>query len=118
MVGVELPIVPLEHHFLVTEPVEELRSLDVELPVLRDADASFYVREELGGLLVGAFERNTKPWALEGIPDDFHSSLLPPDLDRLEDVLEAAARRVPALRARGSRASSTDLTAIRRMAAV
>ena len=96
MVGVEFPIVPLEHHYLVTEPVEELRSLDVELPVLRDADASFYVREEAGALLVGAFERNTKPWGLGGIPDDFHSSLLPPDLDRLEDVLEAAATRVPA----------------------
>ncbi len=96
MVEVELPIVPLEHHYLMTEPIEELTSLEVELPVLRDPDASFYVREETGALLVGAFERNTKPWALDGIPDDFHASLLPPDLDRLEDVLEAAARRVPA----------------------
>jgi dimethylglycine dehydrogenase len=96
MAGVDLPIVPLEHQFLVTEAVEELSSLEVELPVLRDAAASFYVREEGGGLLVGPFERNAKPWALEGIPEDFHSSLLPPDLDRLEDVLEAAARRVPA----------------------
>ena len=96
MVGVDLPIVPLEHQFLVTEPVEELSSLEVELPVLRDSAASFYVREEGGGLLVGPFERKPKPWALEGIPDDFHSSLLPPDLDRLTDVLEAAASRVPA----------------------
>jgi len=96
MVGVELPIVPLEHQFLVTEEVEELSSLELELPVLRDASASFYVREEGGGLLVGPFERNPKPWALEGIPEDFHSSLLPPDLDRLESVLAAAARRVPA----------------------
>jgi dimethylglycine dehydrogenase len=96
MVGVDLPIVPLEHQFLVTEPIEELRSLEVELPVLRDAAASFYVREEGGGLLVGPFERKPKPWALEGIPEDFHSRLLPPDLDRLEDVLEAAASRVPA----------------------
>jgi len=96
MVGLDLPIVPLEHHYLVTEKIEELRSLEVELPVLRDADASFYIREEAGALLVGAFESNTKPWALEGIPEDFHSRLLPPDLGRLEDVLEAAARRVPA----------------------
>ena len=96
MVGVDLPIVPLEHQFLVTEPVEELSSLEVELPVLRDSAASFYVREEGGGLLVGPFERKPKPWALEGIPDDFHSRLLPPDLDRLVDVLEAAASRVPA----------------------
>jgi dimethylglycine dehydrogenase len=96
MVGVDLPIVPLEHQFLVTEPVEELSSLEVELPVLRDSAASFYVREEGGGLLVGPFERKPKPWALEGIPEDFHSSLLPPDLDRLAEVLEAAASRVPA----------------------
>jgi dimethylglycine dehydrogenase len=96
MVGVDLPIVPLEHQFLVTEPVEELRAFDVELPVLRDASASFYVREEGGGLLVGPFERDPKPWALEGIPEGFHSRLLPPDLDRLESVLAAAADRVPA----------------------
>jgi dimethylglycine dehydrogenase len=96
MVGVDLPIVPLEHQFLVTEPLEELSSLEVELPVLRDAAASFYVREEGGGLLVGPFERDPKPWALEGIPEGFHSSLLPPDLERLESVLEAAATRVPA----------------------
>ena len=96
MVGVDLPIVPLEHQFLVTEPVEEISSLEVELPVLRDSAASFYVREEGGGLLIGPFERKPKPWALEGIPDDFHSRLLPPDLDRLVDVLEAAASRVPA----------------------
>ncbi|MEE2900382.1 MAG: FAD-dependent oxidoreductase [Gemmatimonadota bacterium] len=96
MVGVDLPIVPLEHQFLVTEPVEQLRAFDVELPVLRDASASFYVREEGGGLLVGPFERDPKPWALEGIPEGFHSRLLPPDLDRLESVLAAAADRVPA----------------------
>ncbi|HJO37725.1 MAG: FAD-dependent oxidoreductase [Vicinamibacterales bacterium] len=96
MVGVDLPIVPLEHHYLITEKLEELSSVEVELPVLRDADASFYIRTEGGALLVGPFERNTKPWALEGIPEDFHSRLLQPDLDRLEDVLEAAARRVPA----------------------
>ncbi len=96
MVGVDLPIVPLEHHYLVTEKLDALSSLEVELPVLRDADASFYIREEGGALLVGAFERNTKPWALQGIPEDFHSRLLQPDLGRLEEVLEAAARRVPA----------------------
>ncbi len=101
LVGVELPVVPLEHHYLTTEPVEELKAHEVELPVLRDADASFYVREETGALLVGAFERNTKPWGLDGIPDDFHGSLLPPDLDRLEDTLEAAARRVPAFASAG-----------------
>jgi dimethylglycine dehydrogenase len=96
LVGLDLPIVPLEHHFLLTEPLDEVGALETELPILRDPDASFYVREEGGALLVGPFERNTRPWALDGVPDDFHSSLLPPDLDRLEDVLTAVARRVPA----------------------
>ena len=96
LVGVDHPIVPLEHHFLVTEKLEAVASLGVELPVLRDAEGSFYVREEVGALLVGAFERHTKPWALDGIPEDFHSRLLQPDLSRLEAVLEAVGRRVPA----------------------
>jgi dimethylglycine dehydrogenase len=96
LVGVDLPIVPLEHHFLITELMDEVGALETELPVLRDTDASFYVRGEGGALLIGPFERNTRPWALDGIPEGFHSSLLPADLDRLEDVLAAAARRVPA----------------------
>ena len=95
LVGVELPIVPIEHHYLITENMEEVRSLATELPVMRDADASFYVRGEGEALLVGPFETGTKPWALDGIPEDFHSSLLPPDLERLEPVLEAVARRIP-----------------------
>jgi len=96
LVGVELPIVPLEHHYLITEPIDALVDRETELPVLRDPDASFYVREEGGGLLVGPFERDTRPWALDGVPEDFHASLLPPDLGRLETVLEGVARRVPA----------------------
>jgi dimethylglycine dehydrogenase len=95
LVGVNLPIVPLEHHFILTEPMDEVGALQTELPILRDPDASFYVREEGGGLIIGPFEPNTVPWALDGVPDDFHSSLLPPDMDRLEDVLTAAAQRVP-----------------------
>jgi dimethylglycine dehydrogenase len=101
LVGVDLPIVPLEHHYLVTEVMDEVAALETELPVLRDTDASFYVRGEGGALLVGPFERNTRPWALDGVPEDFHSSLLPADLDRLEDVLAAVARRVPAFASAG-----------------
>ncbi|MBM4193665.1 MAG: FAD-dependent oxidoreductase [Gemmatimonadetes bacterium] len=97
LVGIDLPIVPLEHHFLVTEAIDAVAAMGVELPVLRDADASFYVRREGDGLLVGPFEPHTKPWGLDGIPDDFHSRLLEPSLDRLGEVLKAAAKRVPLL---------------------
>ena len=95
LVGIDLPIVPLEHHFLITESIPAVGDMDFELPVLRDADASFYVRGEVDSLLVGPFEPHTEPWGLDGIPDDFHSRLLEPAFDRLESVLEAAAKRVP-----------------------
>ena len=99
--GAELPIVPLQHHYLVTDALRELDDLGRELPVLRDADGSYYVRQEGLGLLVGPFERNPKPWALEGVPEDFAARLLPPDLDQIEDVLQVAARRLPAFAAAG-----------------
>jgi dimethylglycine dehydrogenase len=95
LAGVELPIVPLEHHYVVTEPILEVERRTVELPVLRDPDSSFYVRQEGGGLLVGPFEQSPKAWALDGVPADFHGKLLSPDLDQIEDSLVAAAERIP-----------------------
>jgi dimethylglycine dehydrogenase len=59
------------------------------------------VRQEGAGLLVGPFERSPKPWALDGVPEDFHARLLPPDLDQIENVLAAAARRIPAFEGAG-----------------
>ncbi len=96
LAGVELPIIPLAHQYVVTGPVPALAGREAELPVLRDPGGSFYVRQEGRGLLVGPFERNPAPWALTGIPAGFHGRLLPPDLDQIEDVLAAAADRVPA----------------------
>ena len=96
LVGLELPIVPLEHHYLITDPLKVVQDLQVELPVLRDPDSSYYVREEGGGLLVGPFERNTVAWAVDGIPENFHSSLLEPEMERLEESLAGCAERLPA----------------------
>jgi dimethylglycine dehydrogenase len=101
LAGVELPIVPFEHHYVVTDAIEELRGRERELPVLRDPDESYYVRQEGAGLLVGPFERGPRPWAVDGIPPGFHGRLLPPDLDRIEGVLAAAATRIPAFAAAG-----------------
>jgi dimethylglycine dehydrogenase len=95
LAGVELPIVPLQHHYVVTEPIAEVAARTTELPVFRDPDNSFYARQEAGGLLLGPFERRPKTWALDGIPEDFHGKLLPPDLDQIEDCLVAAAARIP-----------------------
>jgi dimethylglycine dehydrogenase len=98
LAGAELPIVSLEHHYVVTDAIAELRGVERELPVLRDPDGSFYVRQEGAGLLVGPFERGTRPWALQ---DGFHARLLPPDLDRLEATLADAATRMPAFGSAG-----------------
>jgi dimethylglycine dehydrogenase len=95
LAGVELPIVPLQHHYLVTDPMPEVESCTVELPVFRDPDNSFYARQEGGGLLIGPFERDPLTWALDGIPEGFHGRLLPPNLEQIEECLVAAAGRIP-----------------------
>ena len=95
LAGVELPIVPLQHHYLMTDPMPEIAARTVELPVFRDPDNSFYARQEGDGLLIGPFERNPLTWALDGIPEGFHGQLLPPDLEQIEDCLVAAAGRIP-----------------------
>jgi dimethylglycine dehydrogenase len=95
LAGADLPLVALQHHYVVTTPLRELVGLERELPVLRDADASYYVRQEGEALLIGPFERNPKPWAVDGIPAGFHGKLLPPDLDQIEEPLAAAAERLP-----------------------
>lgn len=98
LAGADLPLVSLEHHYVVTDAIAEVRGLERELPVLRDPDGSFYVRQEGAGLLVGPFERGTVPWDVQ---DGFHAQLLPPKLDRLEDSLVAAAARIPVFGAAG-----------------
>jgi dimethylglycine dehydrogenase len=97
LVGVHLPIVPLQHQYLVTEGLPQLATPHTELPVLRDPDHSYYVREEGDGLIVGPFEPSPLTWALDGVPLDFDQQLLPPNLDQIEGVLEAAATRIPGL---------------------
>jgi dimethylglycine dehydrogenase len=103
LAGVELPISPIQHQYLTTAPMPEVQALSRELPVLRDGVGSFYVRQEGPGLLVGPFEPNPLGWAPDGIPAGFHGQLLPPDLERVEDVLAAVADRVPAFGKAGIR---------------
>jgi dimethylglycine dehydrogenase len=97
LADVELPIVPMEHQYLVTDALPELSADHAEMPVVRDTEASFYVREEGGGLLVGPYEAEAKAWAARGIPSSFGRQLLPPDFDQVSGVLDLATRRIPAL---------------------
>jgi dimethylglycine dehydrogenase len=94
LAGVDLPIRSLQHQYLTTEPLAQLRERDDELPVLRDPAGSFYVRQEIDGLLIGPFERDPQPWAVDGIPPGFNGRLLPGNLEQIEGVLADVAKRV------------------------
>jgi dimethylglycine dehydrogenase len=97
MVGLALPIVSCEHQYLVTESVPEVEALDFEFPLLRDPMASYYLRQEGKGMLLGPYETPCHVWGVDGIPPDFADDLLPPDLDRIEYIVEQAIARIPAL---------------------
>jgi glycine/D-amino acid oxidase-like deaminating enzyme len=92
--GVDIPLQACEHFYIVTEPFP---GLTPDLPVLRDPDNCAYFKEDAGKLLLGAFEPNAKPWAVDGIPADFEFGELPDDFAHFEPILEAAVRRLPAL---------------------
>jgi 4-methylaminobutanoate oxidase (formaldehyde-forming) len=94
MVDVSVPIIPMAHQYLFTEPLE---GVDPALPQLRDPDNLVYFREEVGGLCMGGYERDPAPWGLDGIPPDFNGKLLAPDMPRFEPIMEGAIRRVPAM---------------------
>ena len=92
--GVSAPLQACEHFYIVTEPFPGLAP---DLPVLRDPDHCAYYKEDAGKLLLGAFEPDAKPWALDGIPEDFEFGELPEDFEHFTPILEAAMRRLPAL---------------------
>ena len=93
MLGVNVPLQACEHFYIVTEAIEGLQ----QLPVLRVPDECAYYKEDAGKMLLGAFEPNAKPWALNGIPADFEFDQLPEDFDHFEPILEAAVERMPML---------------------
>ena len=78
MVGLNLPVVPMAHLYIVTKPIEGVGRY---FPTLRDPDLLVYWRQEVGGLVTGGYERDPKPFGLDGIPKDFKYQLLPFDID-------------------------------------
>ena len=101
LAGVDLPIVPMEHQYLVTDAIPALVPPHREMPVVRDVEASFYVREEANGLIVGPYERKPKPWSARGVPPGFGQQLLAPDLPQVESVVALAQARLPDLASAG-----------------
>jgi sarcosine dehydrogenase len=98
MAGVNVPLVSVQHQYLITEAIDGVTS---NLPTLRDPDRLTYWKEEVGGLVMGGYEPNPKPWAIEGLPQDFEFQLLEDDLDHFEPLLELAVGRVPAMQMAG-----------------
>lgn len=97
MVGIELPVSPLQHHYFITDTVPELEKLDSELPHSVDLEGGTYMRQDQSGLLVGIYERNPQHWQIDGAPWDFGMELFEEDLDRIEDALTKVHHRYPVL---------------------
>ena len=96
LAGVEIPVVSMEHQYLITRPME---GVTASFPTLRDPDNLLYVREEVGGLVVGGYERNPDPWHVDTpIPPDFNHRLLQEKWERFEPIAEGAFNLIPALR--------------------
>ncbi len=97
LAGFELPLMTMEHQYFVTETIAEIEAMDSRLPSVADRDGEYYLRQEGNGLLVGAYERDGRFWAVDGTPLDFGHELLPDDLDRMEENMARACDRLPLL---------------------
>jgi len=92
--GVAIPLHACEHMYIVTQPIG---GLDPDLQVLRDPDGHIYVKEEVGGLLMGGFDPWAKPWGTDRIPDGFSFQTLKEDWGKFEILMTNALERLPAL---------------------
>jgi dimethylglycine dehydrogenase len=100
LMGIDIPVVPMVHQYIVTDRAPALAERQAaglpELPIIRDPEESWYARQERDGFILGPYEREGQPWAVDGVPPGFGMELLPPDLERVEHILEKAMKRVPA----------------------
>ena len=105
MMGLNIPSVPVLHQYLVTDTIGAVANRITqglpELPMIRDPEESWYVRQERDGLILGPYEKHAKAWSVDGCPPDFGADLMPPDLDRVEDIIMMAMARIPALETGG-----------------
>lgn len=100
LAGVSVPLNSMQHQYMVSEPI---KGVTPDLPTLRDPDGLIYFKEEVGGLVMGGYERHPLPWAETGIPKGFNFSLLDPNFEQFEPLMESALHRVPRLAESGVR---------------
>ncbi len=97
MVGIELPVLAMEHHYLITEDIPELAGRAQELVNTTDYSGEIYLRQERRGVLIGTYEPHGVVWAPRRTPEDFSMQLLPEDFERLAPYFEVGFRHFPAL---------------------
>jgi len=97
MAGIYLPLHPMEHQYFATDAIPEVVERDAELPHVMDPEGESYLRQEGPGLVIGFYEQNCVPWAVDGTRWDFGHELLDENLDRIGDSMEFAFRRYPVL---------------------
>ncbi|MFT5656752.1 MAG: dimethylglycine dehydrogenase [Gammaproteobacteria bacterium] len=95
--GLNLPVQPMEHHYLITEAIPEIEALDHRLPAGIDYEGNMYFRQEGKGMLLGTYEPTATPWSVNGTPQHFGHELLEPQIDHIAERLELGFERIPAL---------------------
>ncbi|MBT4890041.1 MAG: FAD-dependent oxidoreductase, partial [Rhodospirillales bacterium] len=103
MAGIELPLLPVEHHYLVTESIPAIEAMEKEYPTVSEPESGWYSRQEGQGLLLGAYESTCVHWAVDGTPLDFDHELLPDALERMEWNFERACEVMPVIAESGVR---------------
>lgn len=101
MAGIELPVSPLKHHYLISDTIPELETLDFEVPMTVDLEGFTYMRQDQKGILLGIYEVNHEHWAMDGAPWDYGMELFQEQTDRIENELILGFERYPALQTTG-----------------
>ena len=97
MLGIEHPVMSMEHQYFLTEAIPQLQEMDKRVPIIRCPGDDFYSRQEKHGLLVGIYEQGCKTWGMDGIDPNFTKALCPNDMDRLLDNMDDVFARLPCL---------------------
>ena len=97
MAGIELPVSPLNHHYLISDTIPELEALDFEIPLTVDLEGFTYTRQDQKGMLLGIYEVNHEHWMMDGAPWEYGFELQQEDTDRIERELILGYERYPAL---------------------
>jgi len=97
MAGVDLPLLPMQHHYLITEDLPELLARPNEMPCVTDLEGFTYLQQERKGVLLGVYERDPRHWHTDGAPWDYGMELIPEDIERISPELMIGFKRFPTL---------------------